>query len=185
MHTREQTAKPPAAYGLRGSFVAKNFFSSPCSCVGYLGASFSRLGPGLLDVAAALVEEPGPETHKVAPELAQRGTEFLAEAEAAHAARRAAALRQLKKSSSCILTVDAEALRTACEAAKEAGVEKESLDGGYNLLKVAEMRAAKTNKLASLATPEAAVENRRAGVEAEREDWLLVLGRSLGIDFGS
>ena len=36
-----------------------------------------------------------------------------------------------------------------------------------------------------IATPEAAVENRRAGVEAEREDWLLVLGRSLGIDFGS
>ena len=78
-----------------------------------------------ISVSGELAEEEGP--HKVDIELREKATAFLTEAEAAHAARRTQALASLKKSSSCLLTVDADELRTACDFAKLAGVETKAL----------------------------------------------------------
>ena len=95
---------------------------------------------------AALDEEQGPADCKVDAELAQRSRQFLTDAEAAHAERRKQAMSRLKKSSSCLLTVDADELREACDAAKVAGVQKSLLNVGYELLKGAVIRKAWVRK---------------------------------------
>ena len=130
-----------------------------------LTVDMSALGTAL-QVCGELDEEVGP--HKVDEALAHRARQFLTDAETAHAERRRAALAALKAASSCVLTVESDVLRTACENAKVAGVEKAALETAYNLLKEADIRSRKAHKLeqAAQAEPEA------IKIESLREAWL-------------
>ena len=122
-----------------------------------------------LQVSAELDEETGP--HKVEEELSQRARQFLTDAENAHTERRRVALAALQTASSCLLTVEPEGLRKACEDAKVASVEKAVLSAAYDLLKVAEMRENKGHKLTQLASADAAA----LKVDELRKAWTAAL----------
>ena len=125
-----------------------------------------------LQVAGELEEEEGPPTHKVDVALVKTGREFLEAAQIAHAERRKQALADLKAASSCLLTVDAETLKAACDFAKIAGVDTSVLSEASALLTAAQIRIQKAKKLETLS----AAEPFDAKIDALRDAWVAAAG---------